>query len=80
MVVLVDNLPHDRPRLLAIDAALQAAGVDSFWHPYPPEDAPLLRVGLLGENRFRIEVWNSQLELARTAFRDSAVSESARGE
>jgi len=71
IVVLADKLPYDGPRLSAISAALVAAGVDAIWSPYPPEEAPLLRLGILHANRFRIEVWNSQLELARAALQDA---------
>jgi riboflavin kinase / FMN adenylyltransferase len=70
LVTLVDDLPLDTLRLQAIDARLSAAGVSAVWDPYPPQEAPLLRVGLFGENRFRIRVWNSQLAIAREAFQD----------
>lgn len=68
LVVLVSDLPYDQPRLSAIDAALTAAGVEAVWRPYPPDEAPLLRLGILGDNRFRVEVWNSEIEPARAAL------------
>ncbi len=70
LVTLVRNLPYDMPRLRSIDARLSAAGVTAVWTPYPPQEAPLLRVGLLGDNLFRVEVWNSQLATARAALQD----------
>jgi len=72
LIVLADDLPFDKPRLLGLEAALRAAGVESVWNPYPPHEAPLLRFALLGENRFRIEVWNSELELARCVLQEIA--------
>ena len=75
MVVLARDLPYDKTRLIGLDASLRAAGVEPAWHPYPPQKAPLLRLGLLGENTFQIEVWNSQLELARAVFQDAAQDE-----
>lgn len=70
MVVLIENLPYDKTRLLAIEAGLNAAGVEAVWNPCPPQNAPLLMLGILGENRFRVEVWNSQLELGRAVLQD----------
>jgi riboflavin kinase / FMN adenylyltransferase len=71
LVVLADNLPYDKTRLGAISAALTAADIEATWDPYPPENAPLLNLGILGHNRFRITVWNSQLEQARAVFQDT---------
>jgi riboflavin kinase/FMN adenylyltransferase len=70
LVVLADNLPYDTARLGAIDAALHAAELTAVWEPFPPQDAPLLRRGLLGENKFRVSVWNSDLDIARAALQD----------
>jgi len=75
MVVLADGLPYDKQRLRDIAASLVAADIEAVWHPYPPSQAPLLRLGLLGENTFRIEVWNSQLELARDVLQNVSPSE-----
>ncbi len=70
-VKLVADLAYDRERLLAIEAALTAAGVEAMWEPFAPENAPLLGVGILGEVVFGISVWSSQLGLARDVLHDS---------
>jgi len=75
MVVLAENLAYDPHRLPALEASLAAAGIEAVWDPYPPQKAPLLMLGILGENRFRIEVWNSQLELARAVLQDAESGE-----
>ncbi|NTU70389.1 MAG: riboflavin biosynthesis protein RibF [Coriobacteriia bacterium] len=71
LVVLFNDLPYDPTRLGEIDALLRSVGIEPVWSPYPPQDAVLMRLGLLGENRFRVEVWNSCIAEARAALQES---------
>jgi Riboflavin kinase len=62
---LLHGLPFDRRRLGAIDGALVAVDIDHVWQPYDPHEAPLLRLGVFGTERFAVSVRIAELEAAR---------------
>ena len=62
--VLVGGLSFDRQRLTALDAALDSGGIEHLWHPYAPQEAPLLRLGIFGTERFSISVPSEQIDSA----------------
>ena len=61
---VVSGLPFDRQRLTAIDAGLDSAGIEHAWQPYAPQEAPLLRLGIFGTERFSVSVPAEQLDSA----------------
>lgn len=64
-VELLSGMPFDRRRLESIDAALFSAGIEHVWEPYAPDQAPLLRLGIWGTERFSVSVMDSDLDSAR---------------
>jgi riboflavin kinase / FMN adenylyltransferase len=68
--LLVSELPFDKQRLLALDAALFAAGIPAAWDPYRPDESPLLHLRLLSPNVFGISVPAEQVKPAREILRE----------
>ena len=64
-VVLLGDMHFDSERFRAIDGALASAGIDHVWEPYPPQEAPLLRLGIWDTERFSVSVFEGDLEAAR---------------
>lgn len=65
LALLLGDLPFDKQRLQAIDGALESAGIERMWEPYPPEDRPLLNLNLYGMERFSVSVPASDLNAAK---------------
>ena len=77
-VVLLGDMRFDRERFRAIDGALTSAGIEHVWEPYPPQQAPLLRLGIWDTERFSVSVFDSELEAARellASLREDSSSE-----
>ena len=53
---VVADAGYDRKRLGAIEYALSAAGIPAEWNPFPPNEAPLLKLFGLRETRFWLRV------------------------
>lgn len=59
------DIAYDKKRLGAIEYALSAAGIVAEWLPFPPSEAPLLRLFGLHETLFTLRVPSDDLEAAR---------------
>ena len=74
-ILVLNGMRFDAPRFLAIDAALESAGIVHVWEPYPPQNAPLARISFFDTERFSVSVPESFADAATTllaSLRDDA--------
>jgi hypothetical protein len=64
-VYALRDMRFDAQRLGAIQSAFIAANIGAAWEPYDPREAPLLRLGIWGTERFSVAVPVEDLDAAR---------------
>ena len=70
-VEILSQTPFQKHRFKAIDAALTAEGIDHTWEPYPPDQAPLVRIDFFDTERFSVSVPGSLADAGAAVIRQA---------